>query len=1082
MNLDPASLADIGLQLPASVLVTSSESAEYLAHAETFAQADQGVVALGEGCFAIVPLPGDPDVVEAARAFGRRVISQAPDGVSVSGVLVPGRVTLDRHGSRLVDQTLISDLIDAPPDFEPGVLHLTSHAAYELESRWELSNPVTYHAASGRELPLWRLSAPSNAAPWRNPTLLGRARPAVDRPELAQALLEATHSRVLLVTGPMGCGKTRLLAETLEPERRSLWARAYSHRSGGPSLSHQILRQLLLPHTAGEQPLLGAPGMQPLIQGLGPWSRALDAPDESWMRETVVRLLDSLSSDQELVLVLDGLESAHAEDRDLLARLLDAASAQRAVHLVLVGRDGGRWTQNLRGMPRFRIPPLSGEETARLRTHLFEGLSMPDQLEEELEVACGGFPFTLEETLHQLARKKVLRQLYGNFFYSGGEIQLEPSDRLVRHLEAEMDRLGSGTRMRILALAERPVPVIEIEALARDLGADNSSNWRDELHRSALVDEPGEDPSDPSVLSKQMEESDEAEVDFTCDLHRAAVATTVAPNSRDPLRHRIGRQLALGATGVEQWQAYQLLRGTPEGIPVLLGLIRRPPPDTPPVRLFDAVAHELEAHRERQGEGKTELALLWALLPLGRKLGVLRNLDEAIDRALELASDDPEKSLALASLRAELDQKLGRLQQAEEALRRGLEIAKDSDERRKAMALVQLGRILQRQDRHADARRLLEDVLPSVEAHQNTALAATCRFYLGNLALAEGRLEAAQSLHERALAERLSLDQKTQIGSSMCALGALGLAMGDYPQAFDRFREAEEFLEQHGREGEVSYALLGVGRALSRLGDFTAAQSYFRRALDQRAGRDDRVGEAIAHLTLAECHLNLGLSEQAIDEARKAHFQLSLSEGQKHLGSAEFLLGRVCLHQRHYEEARQHFEAAITLHERHGDILNAAFDRAYLIDVSIAVSDHRRIEELAAALEAVLETLRYPELGERLDLRLYRALAWLKQRGKSTAPEEPLERAYREVIRKTSLLPTEMRNPFLFSVPDNQAILEAATALGLTDAILTETGSHPLHTVETARAEEEQSAEPNRIGPPSDDGTGQVTDPNNERG
>ena len=73
-----------------------------------------------------------------------------------------------------------------------------------------------------------------------------------------------------------------------------------------------------------------------------------------------------------------------------------------------------------------------------------------------------------------------------------------------------------------------------------------------------------------------------------------------------------------------------------------------------------------------------------------------------------------------------------------------------------------------------------------------------------------------------------------------------------------------------------------------------------------------------------------------------------------------------------------------------------------------------------------------PELGETLDLRIYRGLMWLRSRGiDDSAPITVLQRAYRELFRKTEMLDQELRNRFLLQIPENQAILNAATEHGI---------------------------------------------------
>jgi hypothetical protein len=60
------------------------------------------------------------------------------------------------------------------------------------------------------------------------------------------------------------------------------------------------------------------------------------------------------------------------------------------------------------------------------------------------------------------------------------------------------------------------------------------------------------------------------------------------------------------------------------------------------------------------------------------------------------------------------------------------------------------------------------------------------------------------------------------------------------------------------------------------------------------------IGEAIARLAVASNFLGLNNVDAALDEARHAHFELSL------LGDAEQLLGRIALRQKQFDPARHH--------------------------------------------------------------------------------------------------------------------------------------------------------------------------------
>jgi tetratricopeptide (TPR) repeat protein len=481
----------------------------------------------------------------------------------------------------------------------------------------------------------------------------------------------------------------------------------------------------------------------------------------------------------------------------------------------------------------------------------------------------------------------------------------------------------------------------------------------------------------------------------------------------------------------------------------LTGLKRRirqaPQEDT--AALIAEVREALDHHRRHAADPEAEYQLLWLLLPLARRSGKLPDLRLELERALDLAGGRPEHVLALASLRAELEMQEGRYRDAESTLRRTLEEAGDAGDERKGALLLKLGRVLVHQERYANAESLLRDVLPVFEDGGHASLAATGRFLLGNLALRQGRFDAAADHHRQALAVRKGLaggglghTEGHPVCASLSALGAVALAAGNYPEALHWLRQAEGEARRAGELADLAYAEYGLGRALGRLGDHAAAAGKLRSSLELRRQIGDREGQALSQLAVAENTLQLGQPRPALAEAQEAVFHLSLLSPSGTVGDAQRLLGRIYLAQRRENEARRHFREAVALHRKHHDPAAVAFDHACLLRLALEWPVREEMEPLVEAVAGFLETHPYPDMGERLDFVLFRTLDGLAGRGQAGGRiderREYLERAFRVLMRKTNFLDPELRHRFLFQVPDNDAILRAATEHGLTDSRL----------------------------------------------
>ena len=207
-----------------------------------------------------------------------------------------------------------------------------------------------------------------------------------EREVLSAALSGAAagHAQVLLITGPAGIGKTRLVAElTRQADSAGLQVSCgESAPLAGPALAYGPFAAAL-----GEQAgwLLadGEPGDM------------LAARHRLFVR--VLDLLRELAARSPLVLVLEDLHWADESSRELLA-FLTVRLRQAAVLLAATMREEDlesgtrRWLaelENRPGVTRLRLPGLSDAEIAELVTGLLPDGSRPDRLAAVVSAAAG---------------------------------------------------------------------------------------------------------------------------------------------------------------------------------------------------------------------------------------------------------------------------------------------------------------------------------------------------------------------------------------------------------------------------------------------------------------------------------------------------------------------------------------------------------------------------------------------------------------------------------------------------------------------------------------------------------------------
>ncbi|MDH3743943.1 MAG: tetratricopeptide repeat protein [Acidobacteriota bacterium] len=1003
--------------------------------AEGFLSRHEGVHKIAKNLFAISPLAGDEAVFDAAMTWSealRREPGVISGGLQARGLIVPCVLLLSDDGTaELEPDPITTDLATEEPDLEPGT-YMSARAVQTLEYAvtTQLSGP--YNTVSGSSLPLIQVTNPRyDKPPWRNREVLGQQSHWVERQGTA-GVSAGLEEAVLRVTGGGGVGKTRMVWELLQKLRRQrLWLTVRSHRLRTPILAEQALRQILLPSAPQENDPLH-PGLEAELDRLQIQQalenrRGRGGEGESRLLgdRAVVALEHLVSANREPIwLVIDDCHRLGDFDSDFLARVHDSPKLSKALRLVLIGRTAINWDDRFSSTPEMPISVLDEQETRKLAEQLTVGFALPEELLTRLLAEVGGNPFVLEEGLFALVHDKSLRRVYGSFFFAGNpEREFAPSQRFVRHIEAEVGRLSDLWPVRLLSLLDEAAPEAELASASSLIGHDTTPGWAAPLVDAGIL-VAAESPWGHGVTIATIAQ-------------REALEQTLSEADRDPLKQHVGELLAgSGEGGEAHWRSYQLLAGSAEATEPLLKLVRSSYATKLPQReLLDALTSELRRHHASGGDPAIELELLWRLLPLARRQGLLRNYEDELTRGVELGKSDPLRLLALASIKAEMEQESGRLEVAEGTIKKALEAAASAEPKRKALLLIQLGRLLQRQQRLGEAQELFLNVREAVGQEGSSPLTATCDFYLGNVALRQGRHEDAEQAHKAALKERRRHDLPGPTGASLSALGAVAIGRGHYPAALEYYREAQQLLEEHGKAADASYALIGVAKALNRMGDHTGATGPVRKALELRQDRGDSAGVAIAQLAVARNYFDIGRPDTALELARKAHFQLSMLSAEGHLADAEALIGRVHLSRRRYDRAKTRCTTAADLHRSEGDLEGAALDVSGLLEIALAEGDNESVRRHTTELKNLLNDLPPSDVGDLLAYRLYQGLEHLTAAGlKVGDPLTYLSKAYKGVLQKAEHLSHEQRQRYLFQLRNNQEIVAEATEKGLTGA------------------------------------------------
>lgn len=240
-----------------------------------------------------------------------------------------------------------------------------------------------------------------------------------------------------------------------------------------------------------------------------------------------------------------------------------------------------------------------------------------------------------------------------------------------------------------------------------------------------------------------------------------------------------------------------------------------------------------------------------------------------------------------------LEEGVGRHRQARSWYRQALGIAEGLRDRRPEIHTLRcIGRLECAQDNHGQAARFYQRSLALAEAEFDAASVTLACEGLGQIHIAGGRLQGAQSWFTRGLQDA-STDLKLK-GPLYLGLGAVE-RLRDHPDAAaEHIQQAHALFEQFGDE-------IGIIRALNERAQldvlverYDDALGNYREALARlhTSGADPQL-EMTIRLNLCRLHYKRGRFPDAEDEMRRAEEKAIVHNFTHHLARVYLLMGEV---------------------------------------------------------------------------------------------------------------------------------------------------------------------------------------------
>jgi class 3 adenylate cyclase len=322
--------------------------------------------------------------------------------------------------------------------------------------------------------------------------------------------LSAGHGGAAVIIGEAGLGKSRLLSEWKKtvtgPETVSIkWAdgRCLSY---GQRLAYHLLIDLIR-SLLGARPGAADSEVQSALHGLlnalfgdeapevypylahmlsieleGEALKQVQAMDpqtlQSRYRETLARLLESLSARQPLVLVLDDIHWADPASVELLIHLLPLTAKSAVLFCMLTRPDEEAPGWRLVGEARKSTPlaelalsPLTSADSRQLVSNLLEIEALPESVRDVILKKAEGNPFFVEEVIRMLIDTNGIIAKDGHWEAGKAIESVEIPNNLQSLLLARIDRLPEESKrtLRVAAVIGRQFSVNVLEQVMRRL-------------------------------------------------------------------------------------------------------------------------------------------------------------------------------------------------------------------------------------------------------------------------------------------------------------------------------------------------------------------------------------------------------------------------------------------------------------------------------------------------------------------------------------------------------------------------------------------------------------------------------------
>ena len=726
------------------------------------------------------------------------------------------------------------------------------------------------------------------------------------RPELKKLrqLLEESvsdSSRIALVTGEAGVGKTRLVEELLNycdfMKTRVLRNSALEHTQAQPfALIIDPVKELLSDLSRNEFDTVRRriEPVHPATLDFFPELEAQVSEETEFFREERTRfrvfrdmaaILAAASVFHPLTVIIDDIQWISEPDLSLLSFVSRNTPEANIMYIFLMrtSDSAGEILDKLQSI-RTSVPllhvklrELNYEEIRNLILFSLKDPNVPPEVLDVLIAQSGGNPLFLRELLRSCVESE-----YISCSKSGDKVYNLPEDLDIP------DSVGKIITMKLSAISEDALELLRIVSLSPDgfqLGLLEDVTGRGRVELARLMDQ----CIKKGLIEEQMDRSRGIRFSFSYGAVRDYLMSQLPESLKVTYHQRIA-------------QHYE-------------SLYRKGSKD-----LLTAVAfHYSRSHDDDNASRYARMAAQQAFRR-GANLDSIKWYNVHLERKNEGAADEDDFKVHINL--GSLYSITGQVEQAENSLKKALE--KASSPRQYAAVYLRLGRnSLNRSlypstlEYYSKVAKICDEREPEdpillrtlIESHIGESFVHRLQ---GNYDLARESLAMAWDLIEKnqaSLPEDLTALYYTRKADVVSELHSEEQAIELYRKALDIYRRIDDLPGQ----GTVLNNMHGI---FMKYGDYNRSLDTLEEVLRINTKLDDRLGLAIAYYNLAEYYQEINMLDLAREYYDKYMELNDAIENQLGNGYGRYGLGKLCWLDGRLEESESHFQAALEIFGR----------------------------------------------------------------------------------------------------------------------------------------------------------------------